>query len=399
MGFGDERSITEFLDITKVKQNKSTLTKGGKTKDTAAMFLKTPRSKFKAQALKDSSSYWNTTAKLLQTIGINVQLQKVRDKYTREYTSTKLVVSMKDKIGNNIDECILGVSSSQLNRSSDEANINRYKATLRDNHFMRFMELGWQNRTWTHLMESKADRRKQLKPVADILRDRSKYIPDNAIRLMLKTRLSVIGNKAYHHVYKMKVSPNCPRPGCEEEESPLHIFNDCPFALSQMRARHDAVQDILVREIKKHCHGDSLAIDAVVLNSNHECQDRRRPDISFAKLVKGDRVQIGEFKVPFVSNIMKNYIEAKKKYEDASQEYPIGWIPALMEQHPLENIRPDLATFVVGSMGIIHPELANEIEKYNIKTPKTVIADMVCAAIRGSHKIWMSRNDCKWNRA
>ena len=80
----------------------------------------------------------------------------------------------------------------------------------------------------------------------------------------------------------------------------------------------------------------------------------------------------------------------------------MGGIPragALQAQHPDDVIRPDLATFVVGSLGVIHPELSNEIQKYDIskKEADKIISRMVVAAIRGSYKVWVSRCKEKWN--
>jgi hypothetical protein len=216
---------------------------------------------------------------------------------------------------------------------------------------------------------------------------------------MVKTQLSAIGNQVYSKIYKMKDQDvKCPRPGCKEPETPLHIFNNCAQALHQYGTRHNAVQDVLVSEIKKYCHGDSFSVDEAILRHQGKESDNRRPDISFAKLIQSNEVQIGEFKVPFVTNLEKVYVDAKTKYEAGTKKHKTSWIDSLKLDKPLEMVRSELATIVVGSLGVVHPQLAAEIQKYDIPKKDTdkIISRMVVAAIRGSHQVWYSRCRDKW---
>jgi hypothetical protein len=246
------------------------------------------------------------------------------------------------------------------------------------------------------LEKSKKQRRFQLSAIADMIRGHL-WLPDRVICLILKARLQLVGNHLYATQYKLPIQPSCPRDGCDQNETVLHIFNACPHALGLYKKRHDSVSDVLNETIKLHVVEDEhLVLDKALARDS---QDLRRPDISYAKLSKSQEVQVGEYKVPFDTNLKSVFKEAKSKYSEPQDGDDQSWIQKLQNLYPEDQIRKEIAVFAIGSLGTIHSNTAKELEKYDIApiAIPAIIKSMARKAILGSYEVWRTRTIAKFD--
>jgi hypothetical protein len=252
---------------------------------------------------------------------------------------------------------------------------------------------GFQAECWRDLDKNKTIRRKQLAPIAQIIRYGRGFLSDKQISMLLKGRLNLLGNALYSKIYQTGISPSCPSLTCEKDEWTSHIFSGC---LRHGRTtRHNDVQDIIVKAIGKTCH-DDLIVDKAILRREG---DKRRPDITYAKLKDTNKIQIGEITCPFDSNIQAKRELKKKKYEG-------DWIPLLEESKgsqslstelpnlkSTDQIQPDLAVFAVGALGTLDSEFYTHLGRYNVtgSTATNIGTEVAIASIRGSCRIWAQR--------
>jgi hypothetical protein len=243
---------------------------------------------------------------------------------------------------------------------------------------------GFQGDIFRTLSTIKSERRRQLKPTADLIRFWNRNVSDKMIILMLKSRLQLIGNALYSRIYKNRQQGLCPRPGCLDKEWTNHIFNGCKMATSQFKARHDAVQDVLVEALKKTA--TNVIVDKATLEN-----DRHRPDISHAE-VEG-RIQIGEFTVPYDKDLVVRRQGKIDKYRNWIRQYSNS-------VNCTKPVNQTLAVFVIGSLGTLDTQLFNNLKLYGIKDKEAtkVASEMAYAALKGSYKIWVSRCKEKWKR-
>lgn len=224
-----------------------------------------------------------------------------------------------------------------------------------------------------------------LRPTANLIRHGHKVIPDKAITMMIKGRLQQLGNRVECNIYRRRNDPACPRPGCYIQESSCHIFNGNHLS-SKTTQRHDAIQNSIVDAMKETC--TDILINKATLQS-----DRRRPDISHARLNDTSIVQVGEISCPFDTRLQQTYQFKKQKYE-------LNWIPDRATQLEPQglSIKPNLAVFIVGSLGLIHQDIYKELKKYNIvgKQANMLCNNLAITSLKHSYAIWKERCFFKW---
>lgn len=201
--------------------------------------------------------------------------------------------------------------------------------------------------------------------------------------MIWKARCQLLGNAVYHHVYGLPLSPSCPKPGCYNEEWTSHIFNGCLSPL--YTKRHDAVQKVVVDHLIQKNLSSYLDIRE---NRTIVQGELGRPDLSEVILQGPSRInQIGEFTVPFDSNLNQRYDLKKAKYQDLIQA-------RIQSDHQHRtHTNSELAVFVVGALGTIQKDFNSNLALYRINKEdyQYLRNQAVLNSLFGSWNIWTAR--------
>jgi hypothetical protein len=228
-------------------------------------------------------------------------------------------------------------------------------------------------------------RRRQLKPVADLLRFGRGRKMDKILAMVNKGRLQQLGNVRWN-IINPDQSPFCPRTGCDNLETTGHLFG-CLQTGVALTARHNAIQDLLVEAMTEQGWSD-IIVDRAVVDDN-----RQRPDLTQA--IKNGVCQVGEVTVSFETGTEIARQTKLRKYEvymrdRVAQDYARNGLIT----------RPDPALFIVGPLGTLDHDFMNNLAKYDITGRKaTLLADKISKTVLNhSYGIWASRCMANFNR-
>ena len=212
-----------------------------------------------------------------------------------------------------------------------------------------------------------------------------KALPEEQMKFALNAALDVLPHNHNLHLWKKKSSPACPL--CGENQSLLHVLNNCCLAMKLRRYndRHDLVLQEIASAIKPYLPpSTSMSVDIGdgYQFPCHIVPTDMRPDIVWWDSISRS-VYLAELTVCFVTNFQEAADRKTAKYSD------------LVQQARGNGYRATLLTLQVGSRGVPDYQSFEALARVLDMTTKdlrTLISNITMGAIQGSFKIWCSRN-------
>ena len=212
-----------------------------------------------------------------------------------------------------------------------------------------------------------------------------KSLPEEQMKFALNAALDVLPHNHNLHLWKKRSDSVCPL--CGENQSLLHVLNNCTKArdLRRYNTQHDLVLQEIAAAIKQHLSPTtafSVDIHEGYEFPVHIVPTDLRPDIVWWNSEEKSMC-LAELTICFESNFNEASRRKTAKYTD------------LLQQARYNGYRSTLLTLQVGSRGVPHYESFLQLAKV-LHMPRKDLSNLLrCitkAAIVGSFKIWCSRN-------
>jgi len=201
--------------------------------------------------------------------------------------------------------------------------------------------------------------------------------PDHYLKFFIKAYLQLLPTNAERT--PMINNGNCKR--CGNKETQMHVLNNCKYRADHMVARHNMVQDKLLKYIS-HKPGDVRWVDQHIPKSYYTGKVQAdKPDI-FIKNDRGKTITIIEVAVPYETCMVASRGKKLDKYK------PL--LEAIRKKHPKYKVT--LTPVVIGCLGGYNATLIDDIMSLGIveKLDK-LTSDLHEAAVSGSQWLWNRR--------
>ena len=210
-------------------------------------------------------------------------------------------------------------------------------------------------------------------------------LPQELMKFALNAALDVLPHNANLHLWKKRHDPSCPL--CCNNQTLLHILNNCPVARDARRYnhRHDLVLRAIAEVIRNQLP-PSASLTADLSDTYnfplHIVPTDLRPDLVWWDEVRKS-LRLAELTVCFETNFAEAAQRKSAKYLD------------LVEQACSRGYDTKLFTLEMGSRGVPHQpgfeDLARDLRLHK-KQLDGLLEELAKCALAGSFSIWCSRN-------
>ena len=205
------------------------------------------------------------------------------------------------------------------------------------------------------------------------------------MKFALNAAVDVLPHNANLHLWKKRNDPSCLL--CQENQSLLHVLNNCPVARDARRYNqwHDSILQVIATAVSAHIPATSTLTVDVTDQYNfplHIVTTDLRPDLVWWDEAHKS-LHLVELTVCFETNFKEAALRKSAKYVH------------LVEQAEARGYMTELITLQVGSRGV--PDLPG-FEKLartlclHQKELVKLMGDASRLALAGSFAIWCSRN-------
>ena len=210
-------------------------------------------------------------------------------------------------------------------------------------------------------------------------------IPEDQLKFAINAAVDVLPHNANLYLWRKRKDPSCPL--CHENQSLLHVLNNCSVARDSRRynIRHDLILNAITESVRcniPQTTSMTADIDDTYEFPHHIIPTDLRPDLVWWNEAHKS-ITLVELTVCFETN-----------FEEAAQRKTAKYLH-LVEQAKARGYRSELITLQVGSRGV--PDLPGfEIFAASLSLPHKDLVRLLEStaglALAGSFSIWCSRN-------
>ena len=210
-------------------------------------------------------------------------------------------------------------------------------------------------------------------------------LPDNQLKFAINAAVDVLPHNANLYLWKKRKDPSCPL--CHENQSLLHVLNNCSVARDSRRynVRHDSILGAISESVRHNI--PPTATMTVDISDNYEFPLHIIPTDLRPDLVWWDEahksITLVELTVCFETNFEEAARRKTAKYQHLVDEAKArGYRSELITLQFGSRGVPDLPGFekIAASLSLPHKELVRLLE------------EVATLALSGSYSIWCSRN-------